>query len=137
MVRVHPAEVLARKERLDTGIEFVEHNGEVRWVPTGRVEPEPRSAQIPDTDEGEGLEPHEWHLLRKFIDGGISGREHRDPVLAVDAVVPLGIGPYSSHIQRPTTDDDRRIIVQVVAFSDVSSPAHVGLTAAQPCRAWP
>lgn len=136
MVGVDPAAVLAGSERLDTGIEFVEHDGEVPGVPAGRVEPEPNGAQISGADEGEGLEPHEWHLLGELVNGRVASGEHRDPVLAVDVVVPLGIGPQRNSIQRATADDDGLIVIEPVTFSDVSLLGHLWLTAVQRCRAW-
>lgn len=38
--------MLAGTERLDARIEFVEHDGDMPWLPTGRNEPESGGAQI-------------------------------------------------------------------------------------------
>jgi len=74
MVRVDPADVLAGDERLDTGVEFIGHDGEVPWVPAGRVEPESRGTQIAGTDEGERREPDEWNLLGELHNEQTPGR---------------------------------------------------------------
>ena len=85
---------------VDTLLEVVERDREVPWVPTGRVEPEAGGAQDTDPDQGERLEPYEGHVLSELVDRGIPCREHRDPVLAVGVVVPLGISSQHQRVQQ-------------------------------------
>jgi len=70
-------------------------------------------------DERQDLETHQRRLLRQFIDGRVTGREHRDPELAVDRVVALGVSAQHVGVEDPAPDDDGAV-VEVVARSDVS-----------------
>lgn len=136
MIRVHPAEMLAGEECRKPMIELIEHDSEVPWVSTGRFESQPGGAQRSHSDQGEHFEPDEWHVLGELVDGRVPCGEHRDPVIAVDVVIALGIGPQRHGVERAASDDDGRVIMEPVTFSDVSLLGHLWLTAAQPCRAW-
>lgn len=66
----------------------------------------------PPSASSRRLEPHQRHLLGEFFDSRITGCEHRDPELAVDTVVPLGIGPQHRRIEIPAANHDRVVIVE-------------------------
>jgi hypothetical protein len=53
MIRVVHGEVLAARQRLDARGEVVQHDGEVLWVPPGRLEAEPCRSKCSDGDEGQ------------------------------------------------------------------------------------
>lgn len=48
-------------------------------------------SQHAGTHQRQHLEPDQRCLLSELIDGHVAGNEHREAVVAVDRVVPLGI----------------------------------------------
>lgn len=45
-----------------------------------------------------------------------------------------GVDLQRNRVERTAEDDDGRIVIQPVTFSDVSVLGHLRLTAAQPCQ---
>lgn len=125
MVRVLPAAVLAGFDSFHTSIEVIESDGEVAWVATGGFEPEPGHEEGTDAHQGQDLEANQRRLLCEFVNGGVTDREHRDAVLAVDRVVALGVGAKGGGVEVAASDDDDVIVREPIVWSEVTLLRHL------------
>lgn len=124
MIRVRPTPMLTAAEPLDARIQVIEGHGEVPLTPTCGLQAEPRSPQYAHAYESQNLEVDERYLLRELIHRHIAGSENREAELAVDRVVPSGIGAKGLRVELAAPHHDDVCVVEAITQPYVSLLHH-------------